>query len=78
MIELYRKIVHNSVMSIREFFIHRYEPAHLVDQVIHEMEGIGYRSAEGDNGMGQFFAAALLVDGSIALWVSVYMNFPHG
>ena len=30
-IELYRKIGHNSVMSIRKFFIDRDEPAHLVN-----------------------------------------------
>ena len=31
LIEFYRKIGHKSVMSIREFFIDRDEPAHLVD-----------------------------------------------
>ena len=67
MIELNRKIGHKSVMSIREFFIDRDETAHLVDQVIHYMEGIGHASAEGANGMGQLFAAALSVDGSSAL-----------
>ena len=67
MIELYRKISHNSVMSICEFFIDRHEPAHLVDQVIRYMEGIGDTSAEGGNRMGQLFAAAFSVDGSAAL-----------
>ena len=45
MIEFYRKISHNSVMSIREFLIDRYEPAHLLDQVIHDMEVNGNTSA---------------------------------
>ena len=67
MIELDRKNGHNSVMSICEFFIDRDEPAHLVDQVIRGMEGIGDASAEGANGMGQLFAAALSVDRSAAL-----------
>ena len=67
MIELDRKIGHNSVMSIREFFIDRDDPAHLVYQVIHETEGLGYTSAEGANRMGQFFTADLLVNGSAAL-----------
>ena len=52
MIELDRNIGHNSVMSIREFFIDRDEPAHLVDQVIHDMEGIGDTSAEGGQSDG--------------------------
>ena len=67
MIELDRKIVHNSVMYIHEFFIDRDEPAHLVDQVIHDMEVIGDTSAEGANGMGQLLVAAFLVDGSATL-----------
>ena len=54
-------------MSIHEFFIDRDAPAHLVYQVIHDMEGIGDASAEGANGMGQLFVADLLVDGSSAL-----------
>ena len=78
MIELDRNIGHNSVMSIREFFIDRDEPAHLVDQVIHDMEWIGDRSAEGANRMGPLLMAALSVDGSAVLWVSVYMTFLHG
>ena len=78
MIELDRNIGHNSVMSIREFFIDRDEPARLVDQVIHDMEVIGYTSAEGANGMCQLFAAVFFIDGSAALSVSVYMNFLHG
>ena len=52
-IELDREIGHNRVMYICEWFIDRDEPAHLVDQVIHDMEGIGYTSAEGANWMGQ-------------------------
>ena len=67
MIELDRKIGCNSVMSVRELFIDIYEPSHLVDQVIHDMEGIGDTSSEGSNRMGQFFTAALSVDGSAAL-----------
>ena len=67
MVELDRKIGHKSVMSIHEFFIDRYEPAHIVDQVIHDMEVIGDTSAEGANNMGQLFTAALSVDGSAAL-----------
>ena len=46
-IELDRKIGHESVISICEFFIDRDDLAHLVDQVIHVMEVIGYASAEG-------------------------------
>ena len=77
MIELESKIGHNSVMSIREFFVDRDEPDHVVYQVIHDMEGIGDKSAEGANRMGQFFAEAFLVDGYTALLVSVYMPFIH-
>ena len=40
-IELGRNIGHNSVMYIREFFVDRDDPAHLVDQAIHDMEGVG-------------------------------------
>ena len=78
MIELDRKIGHNSVMYIREFFIDRYDPAHLVDQMIHDMKGIGDTSGEGANGMGQLFPADLSVDGSAAIWALVYMHFIHG
>ena len=78
MIELDRNIGHNSVVYIREFFVDRDEPAHLVDQVIHDMEWIGDTSAEGANSMGPLFTAAFLVDGSAVLWVSVYMTFLHG
>ena len=67
MIELDRNIGHKIVMSIRELFIGRDEPVHLVYQVIHDMDGIGDGSAEGPNGMGQLFTAALSVDGSAAL-----------
>ena len=77
-IELDRNIGINSVMSICEFFVDRDEPAHLVDQVIHDMEGIGDTSAEGSNQMGQFFATALSADGSAAFLVSVCITFPHG
>ena len=67
MIEVDRNIGHNSSMSICGFFIDRHEPAHLVDQVIHDMEVIGDTSAEGGNRMGQLFAEAFSVDGSAAL-----------
>ena len=67
MIELDRNIGHNSVMSIREFFIDIDDPSHLVDQVIHDMEGIVDTSAEGANRTGRLFAAAFSVDGSAAL-----------
>ena len=78
MIELDRKIGHNTVISIHELFVDRYEPSHLIDQVINYMEGIGDASAEGANGMGQLFAADLSVDGSAtALSVSLY-PFIHG
>ena len=65
-------------MYIHEFFIDADEPTHLVDQLIHDMEVIGDISAEGANWMGQLFTAALSVDGSSTLWVSVYMTFLHG
>ena len=67
MIELDRNIGHNSAISIHDFFIDRDEPAHLVDQVVRDMEGIGDTSTEGANRMGQLFAEALSVDGSAAL-----------
>ena len=66
-IELDRKIGHNSVMSICEFFIDRDEPDHLVYQVIHEMEGVGDTSYEEGNGMCQFFTEDLSVNGSATL-----------
>ena len=78
MIELDRNIGHNIVMYIRELFIDRDDPADLVDQVIHYMEGIGDTSDEGSNRMGQLFTEDLLVDGSAALLVSVYITFLHG
>ena len=61
MMELDRKIGHNSVMSICEFFIDRDDLAHLVDQFIRDMEVIVYTSAEGSNGMGHFFVADFLL-----------------
>ena len=67
MIELDRKIGHNSVISIRELFIDRDEPSHLVDQVIRFMEVIGDTSADVANRMVRLFAVALSVDGSAAL-----------
>ena len=67
MIELDRNIGHNSVIYICEFFIDRDVPAHLVDQVIHDMEGIGDTGAEGANRMGKLYAEDFLVDGSVAL-----------
>ena len=54
-IELDRKIGHKSVMSICKFFIDRDEPAHLVYQAIHDMEGIVDPSDEGSNDMDRFF-----------------------
>ena len=78
MIELDRKIGNKSVMSIWKLFIDRYELSHLVDQTIHEMEGIGDASSEEASGMDQFFAAALLVDVAVTLWVSVDICFLHG
>ena len=67
MTELDRKIGHKSVMSICEFFIDRYDPDHLVDQSIHDMEGIGDAIAEEADGMDQLLLAALLVGGSATL-----------
>ena len=66
-IELERKIGHKNLMSIREFFIDRDEPAHLVDQVIHLIEGIGDEIFDGANGMDWLFVADLLVDGAAVL-----------
>ena len=66
-IELDRKIGHKSFMSIFKFFIVRDEPAHLVDQAIHDMEGIGDASSEGANGMDQLFSANFLVYGAVTL-----------
>ena len=67
MIEVDRNIGHNSAMSICEFFIDKNKTAHLVDQVIHDMKGIGDKSAKGSNWMGQLFAKKNSVDGSAAL-----------
>ena len=67
MIELDRNIDHKSVISICKFFVDIDEPDHLVEQVIHDMEGIGYSSADGDNGMDQFSTAALSLYGDVAL-----------
>ena len=78
MVELDKKISHNSVMSICKFFIDRDRPSHLLDQVLHDMEGIGHTSAEGFNQMGQFFTTNFSVVGSSALSVSVYMTILHG
>ena len=78
MIELEKKIGHKSVMSICEFFIGRDETAHIVDQEIADMEGIGDASVEGFNGMGQLFAADLSANVAAVLWVSVYMIFLRG
>ena len=75
MIELDRNIGHNSVMSICGLLIDRYEPSHIVDHVIHEMEGIGDTSDEGSNRMGQLFMADFSVYGYSVLLESVYMIF---
>ena len=72
-IELDRKIGHKSFMSIFKFFIVRDEPAHLVDQAIHDMEGIGDASSEGANGMYQLFSANFFgLWSRHALSVSIY------
>ena len=76
-IELDRKIGHKIFMSIREFFVDRDDLAHLVDHVIHYMEVIRKASAEGDNGVDQFFAEYLSFYGAAALRVSVFMCFLH-
>ena len=67
MIESDRNIGQKIVMSIHEFFIDRDDPAHLVYQAIHDMEGIGHVSSEGDNGMGQLSSSDLSVDGSATI-----------
>ena len=54
-------------MPIFELFIDVDELDHIVDQEIHNMEGIGDASAEGANGMGQLFVAFLSVNGAVAL-----------
>ena len=54
-------------MSIREFFMDRDEPSHIVDQAIHDMEIIGDPSADGSNGTDRLFGADFSVDGSAAL-----------
>ena len=77
-LNLDRKTGHKSVMYIRKFFMDRDELYHLVDQAIHDMEGIVDASDEGSNGMGQFFADSLLVGIAVAVLVSVYMRFIHG
>ena len=60
MIKLDRNTSHKNVMYIREFFIDRDEPAHLVDQVIHLIEGIGDEIVDGANGMDWLFVADTL------------------
>ena len=62
MIELDRKIGHKSVMSICGLFIDRDEPALLVNQSVHDMEGIGDASADGTNVIYQLFIVALSLD----------------
>ena len=54
-------------MYIREFFIDRDEPAHLVDQAIRDMGVIGDTSDEGANGMDQLFVETFSIDGDFAL-----------
>ena len=54
-------------MSICQFFIDREEPADLVDQVIHDTEGIGDASAEWANRMDKLFAEDFSFEGAIAL-----------
>ena len=62
-----RNIGHKSFMSIHKLFMDRDELANLVDQAIHDMEGIGDARAEGDNGMDKLLETALSVDGAAAL-----------
>ena len=54
-------------MSSCELFIDRYDLPHLLDQFIHDIEGIVDTSAEGSNRIGQFFAENFSVDVSAAL-----------
>ena len=67
MIELDRNIGHKSAMSICQFFIDREEPTDLVDQVIHDTEGIGDASVEWANRMDKLFAEDFSFEGAIAL-----------
>ena len=63
-------------MYIREFFMDRYEPAHLVDQAIHDMELIGDTSAEEANGMDQLFKEVFVGQWSRrVLNVSIYVFY---
>ena len=54
-------------MYIRELYIDRYEPVHLVEQTIIDMEVIRGASDEGFNGMYQFLATTVSVNGDITL-----------
>ena len=54
----------------------RYEPAHLVDQAIHDMELIGDTSAEEANGMDQLFTEVFFGQWSRrVLNVSIYVFY---
>ena len=63
-IQLDRNIGNKNVTFIRELFIDRDETAHLVDQAIHDMDGIGDARSDGANGMDNLYAADFLVDGA--------------
>ena len=61
-----RLVTKLSCLSV-DYPFDRDDPAHLVDQAIHDMEGIGDASNQGSNGTDQLFGAALPVDGDAAL-----------
>ena len=54
------RLVTKSVMSIHYLFMDIYDLAHLLDQAIHGMEGIGGASSKGDNWMDQFFCGGFV------------------
>ena len=64
MIELDRNIGHKSVMPINELFIDRDGTAHLVYHALHDMEGIGYASAEGGKWDG-----SVVHGGFVIIWI---------
>ena len=66
-IEVDTKIGHKYVMAISRFFMDRDDPDHLVDQMIHDMEGIGDSIAEVANIMDNCFVIYFSVDGSATL-----------
>ena len=54
-IELDRKFGSQKCHVYSQSFVDRGELAHLVDQAIHDMEGIGYESDEGENRTDNFY-----------------------